>query len=206
METNPDLLLRRALRLEYGTIAWNAGEAVFTIGLGIIAGSLALIGFGTDSLIELFASLTVIWHLKGEDHPDRERLALRLISIAFIALALVLGIAGVRDLLIGRHAEASIPGIVYLGLTAAVMFGLSIAKRRTADSMGSSTLRSEATLTFLDGTLAAATMLGLALNAWLGWWWADPSVALLVSLAAANEGVKAWTEAIAIEPIPGTLS
>lgn len=195
MVNSPNSLLKRALRLEYATVAWNGGEAVLTIGLGIAAGSLALIGFGADALIEIFASLTVVWHLKGDAHPDRERRALRLISVAFVALAVILGMAGLRDLMIGRQAEASIPGIIYLAIAAIVMFGLSIAKMRTADAMGSSTLRSEAALTLLDGILASATLLGLALNAWAGWWWADPTVALLVAFAAANEGRKAWTEA-----------
>lgn len=206
MESRPDSLLRKALRLEYGTIVWNGGEAVFTIGLGIAAGSLALIGFGTDSLIEIFASLVVVWHLKGEDYPDRERLALRLIAVAFITLAVILGIAGVRDLLTGRRADESIPGIIYLGLTAVVMFGLSIAKRRIADAMDSSTLRSEATMTYLDGILSAGTMLGLALNAGLGWWWADPSAALIVAIAAFNEGRKAWPKTAETAPAVDTLS
>lgn len=206
MESHPDTLLAKALRLEYGTIVWNGGEAVFTMGLGIAAGSLALIGFGTDSLIEIFASLVVVWHLKGEDDPDRERLALRLIAVAFITLAVILGIAGVRDLLTGRRADESIPGIIYLGLTAVVMFGLSIAKRRIANAMDSSTLRSEATMTYLDGILSAGTMLGLALNAGLGWWWADPSAALIVAIAAFNEGRNAWAETAATPPAADTLS
>lgn len=192
-------LLRRALRLEYGTIAWNVTEAAITIGLGVAAGSLALIGFGTDSLIEIFASLVVVWHLRGEAHPDRERRALRLVAVAFVALAVVLGVAGIRDLVIGRRPDASVLGIVYLAVTVAVMFGLAIAKRRTAAAMGSSTMRSEADMSFLDGFLAAGTMLGLLLNATLGWWWADPAAALIVAVAAANEAREAWEEASEID-------
>lgn len=199
MADDSTTLLRRALRLEYGTIAWNAGEAVLTIGLGIAAGSLALIGFGTDSLIEIFASLVVVWHLRGEAHPDRERRALRLVAVAFAALAVVLGVAGIRDVVTGRQAGESPIGIVYLAVTAVVMLGLAIAKRRTARQMGSTTLRSEADMTLLDAGLSAGTMLGLLLNATLGWWWADPAAALIVAVAAANEAREAWEEASEID-------
>jgi divalent metal cation (Fe/Co/Zn/Cd) transporter len=195
LEAHHPILLRRALRLEYGTIAWNGGEAVFTISLGVLAGSLALVGFGIDSMIEIFASIVVVWQLKGKEDPSRERHALRLISGAFLALAIGLSIAGVRDLVTGRHAADSIAGIIYLAITAFVMFGLAAAKRRTAVVLGSPTLRSEATMTFLDGILSTATMLGLLGNATLGWWWADPLVALLVAMAALNEARRTWGEA-----------
>lgn len=191
--------MRRALRLEYGTIGWNAGEAVLTIGLGIAAGSLALIGFGTDSLIEIFASLVVVWHLKGAEHPARERRALRLVAGAFLALAVVLGVAGIRDLVTGRRPGESVLGIVYLAVTALVMLGLAVAKRRTAHEMGSSTLRSEADMTLLDAGLSAGTMLGLLLNATLGWWWADPAAALVVAAVALNEARESWAEAAEID-------
>lgn len=103
-------LQRRALRLEYATIAWNLSEAVLTIALGIAAGSLALIGFGADSVIEVFASSVVVWHvLPGHetDHPERTRLALRLVAAAFVLLALVLTVGAVRDLVTGRRAGES---------------------------------------------------------------------------------------------------
>ena len=184
-------LQRRALRLEYATIAWNLGEAVLTIGLGVAAESLALIGFGTDSIIEVFASSVVVWHIRPVhvvDRPERTRLALRLVGAAFCALALVLAVVALRDLATGRRAGESPIGIAYLAVTAAVMFGLAAAKRRTADGLGSAPLRSEASMTFLDGILSTLTLTGLALNGVLGWWWADPTAALLVAIAAANEG------------------
>jgi divalent metal cation (Fe/Co/Zn/Cd) transporter len=184
-------LQRRALRLEYATIAWNLGEAVLTIGLGVAAGSLALIGFGTDSIIEVFASSVVVWHVRPGhevDRPERTRLALRLVGAAFCVLALVLAVVALRDLVTGRRPGESPIGIAYLAVTAAVMFGLAVAKRRTADGLGSAPLRSEASMTFLDGILSTLTLTGLALNGVLGWWWADPTAALLVAIAAANEG------------------
>jgi len=176
--------------LEYATIAWNLGEAVLTIGLGVAAGSLALVGFGTDSIIEVFASSVVVWHVRPgheTDRPERTRLALRLVAAAFALLALILGVIAIRDLVTGRRAGESPIGIAYLAVTAVVMFALAVAKRRTARRLDSAPLRSEAAMTFLDGILSTATLTGLALNAAFDWWWADPAAALIVAVAAANE-------------------
>jgi divalent metal cation (Fe/Co/Zn/Cd) transporter len=189
---------RLALRLEYATIAWNLGEAVLTIGLGIAAASLALIGFGTDSIIEVFASAVVVWHIApghAVDHPERTARALRLVAVSFALLAAVLFTVAVRDLITARHPGESPWGIAYLAATALVMFGLALAKRRLARRLDSVPLHSEATLTFLDGVLATGTMIGLAFNAALGWWWADPAAALLVAVAAGNEARENWQEA-----------
>jgi divalent metal cation (Fe/Co/Zn/Cd) transporter len=191
-------LLTRALRLEYATIGWNVGEAVLTIALGSIAGSLALIGFGSVSIIEVFASSVVVWHMLPNhpvDNPQRTARALRLVALAFGALAVALAFAGSRDLVMAREPGESPWGIAYLAMTALVMFGLAIAKHRLANRLDSAPLRSEATMTFLDGILSTATMTGLALNAALGWWWADPAAALLVAFAAANEARENWHEA-----------
>lgn len=196
-------LQRRALRLEYATIAWNVGEAVLTIGLGLAAGSLALIGFGADSIIEVFASSVVVWHVRpghAEDHPARTRRALRLVALAFLLLAMILASVAVRDLVTGRRAGRSPLGIAYLAVTAVVMFGLALAKRRTARVLDSAPLRSEAAMTFLDGVLATLTLTGLALNAALGWRWADPAAALLVAIAAANEARENRREAADLIP------
>jgi divalent metal cation (Fe/Co/Zn/Cd) transporter len=191
-------LQRRALRLEYVTIAWNIGEAGLTVGLGIAAGSLALIGFGVDSVVEVFASSVVVWHLRSShaaDHADRTRLALRLTAAAFLVLAIVLTVAAISDLVSGRRAGESPWGIAYLSVTAVVMFSLAISKRRAATKLESAPLQSEARMTFLDGSLATATLIGLAANATLGWWWADPAAALLVAAAAASEAHENWIEA-----------
>jgi divalent metal cation (Fe/Co/Zn/Cd) transporter len=195
-------LQRRALRLEFSTIAWNVGEAVFTIGLGVAAGSLALIGFGTDSIIEVFASSVVVWHVRpghAVDHADRTKLALRLVAFAYLGLAAVLATASIRELIIGQRAGESVIGIAYLAVTAVVMFSLAIAKRRTAASLGSAPLRSEATLTFLDGILSSLTLTGLGLNVLFGWAWADPTAALIVAVAAANEARMNLKEAAELD-------
>ncbi len=198
MTVDRQLLNRRALQLEYATLGWNLGEAALTIGLGIAAGSLALIGFGSDSIIEMFASGVVVWHLlpgHEVDHPERTALALRLVAIAFALLAVVLLTFSTRDLVTQRIPDESPWGIAYLALTALVMFGLASFKHRIAERLDSAPLRSEASMTSLDGILATGTMLGLLLNAVLGWWWADPAAALLVGLAAANEARENWEEA-----------
>ncbi len=191
---------RRALVLQYATVAWNVGEAFLTIALGAAAGSLALIAFGTSSTVEVFASLVVIWHLKPtagveHDHAARTTRALKLVAGAFLLLSLALAASAVRDLVSGRQAGESWWGVAYLAVTALVMFGLSIAKRKVARRLDSGPLEAEATMTFLDGILSVSTLTGLALNAAFGLWWADPAVALVVALFALNEARENWEEA-----------
>ena len=191
-------LTRVALRLEYATVGWNVGEAVLTIALGAIASSLALIGFGTVSIVEVFASIVIVWHLRPNgQRPDAERTARahRLVGIAFAVLSVTLLVVSTRDIVTGRRPDESFWGIVYLAVTALVMFGLSYAKRRIANRIDSTPLAAEASMTFLDGILSTATMLGLLLNATLGWWWADPAAAFLVGIAAASEARENWEEA-----------
>jgi divalent metal cation (Fe/Co/Zn/Cd) transporter len=123
---------------------------------------------------------------------------LRLVAAAFLALAVVLTIASLRQLLLGTRAGESPVGIVYLAVTAAVMFGLAALKRRTAAALDTAPLRSEAAMTFLDGVLSTLTLAGLALNAAFGWAWADPAAALFVAVAAANEARENLREATQI--------
>jgi divalent metal cation (Fe/Co/Zn/Cd) transporter len=197
--TSPDRqrLERRGLVLEYSTIAWNVAEIFVAIGLGVAAGSLALVAFGLDSMVEVFASVVVVWHLR---HPDgaSDRIsarALRLVSIAFFALAVVL-IAGVVWSVVQEYRPGESPlGVVYLAATALVMFGLAAAKRRVGVGLASDPLRAEARMTFLDGVLATGVLLSLMANAVLGWWWADVAATLLVAAAAFAEGTENWQEA-----------
>lgn len=199
MVSTPHHELRsRALRLQYATIAWNAGEAVLTIALGISAGSLALIAFGSDSIVEIVASVVVLWHLRGEARPERTRRALRLVGLAFALLAVSLLIFAVRDLVTGREPGESWPGIVYLAITALVMFGLAVAKRRVATSLASKPFSAEAEMTYLDGLLSTATLVGLALNALFGLWWADPAAGMLIAIMAIRESAESFEEARAL--------
>ena len=193
---NESRLRRRALVLEWGTIAWNAGEVVVTIMLGIAARSLALVAFGLDAVVEVFASLVVVWHVgpRGTiSNPERTRRALRLVGVAFGMLAAVLAVGATRAIAVGHRAAESPIGIVYLGATALVMFALAAMKRRTARLLGSRPLAAEASLTMLDGALAASILLALAVNAAFGWWWADPVATLLVAAVAANEAREHWS-------------
>ena len=188
---------RLGRRLQWATIAWNSIEVFVTIGLGLVARSLALIAVGLDSLVEVFASLVVIWHMSpGErgHHVLRDRRAMRLVGVAFTVLAVYLFAAGVRQLVLQVEPESSPLGIAYLSVTAIVMFGLAAWKRRVGDLLDSDPFRAEASMTFLDGCLAASILTALALNLVLGWWWADPVAALLIGAVAAHEAREAWHE------------
>lgn len=187
---------RRGLILEYATIAWNVAEIFVTIGLGVAAGSLALIAFGLDSMVEVFASLVVVWHLRHADRAS-DRItgrALRLVSVAFFVLAAVLIVGVVWSIVQGHRPDEAPFGVLYLAVTALVMFGLAAAKRRVGVQLGAEPLRAEARMTFLDGLLATGIMLGLVANAAFGWWWADHAATLVVAGAVFGEGVENWRE------------
>lgn len=190
-----DALLRRGRRLQYATIAWNLMEVFVTVGLGVAAGSLALIAFGLDSLVEVFASLVVVWYIADDEARGRERRALHLVAIAFAVLALYLAGASIYNLATGEAAESSPLGIGYLAITALVMFGLSVLKRRIAREAANAPLAAEASMTFLDGCLASGILIALVLNTTAGLSWADPSAAMLVAVFCVREAVGNWTQA-----------
>ena len=172
-------------------------EVVVTITLGVRAGSLALVAFGLDSVVEIFASTVVIRNLHDDrrDPGDRRtHRALRLIAVAFWVLSAFLIVMSVRALLLRDHPGSSPVGVVYLAITAVVMFGLAGWKRVTADELGSEPLQAESAMTFLDGCLSTGVLTALVLNAWLGWWWTDAAAALLVAAVAANEGIGHWRD------------
>jgi divalent metal cation (Fe/Co/Zn/Cd) transporter len=188
-------LRRRALQLEWATIAWNGVEFAVTVTLGVMSRSLALVAFGLDTLVELFASIVVVWHLRGEDEPARRRRALRLVAVAFAAVAAALTVAAVRALVVGHEADESIPGIVYIALAVVAMMWLGLAKRRVAAALGDDVVASEAIMSILDGVLALSVLAGLLLNAMAGWWWADPAATLVVAAFAVNEARESFEEA-----------
>jgi divalent metal cation (Fe/Co/Zn/Cd) transporter len=183
--------LCQALRLEYLTVGWNSIEVFVTIGLGIASGSLALVAFGLDSLIEIFASAVVLWHLRGDGDGAQTRRAMGLVALAFFGLAAILIVAAVEGLASGREADQSPLGIGYLAVTAVVMFTLSWRKRLLGTSLENHPLEHEARITFLDGMLATGVLLALVANVAFGAWWADPIAAALVGLAAIPEGLNA---------------
>jgi divalent metal cation (Fe/Co/Zn/Cd) transporter len=179
-------LLRRGFALEYTTLGWNVAGIVVLAIAAISARSVALAGFGLDSLIEIGASTVVIWELSGTGQ-QRQRRALQLIGTAFSALALYLLAQSTFVLVAGYHPRHSPPGIAWAALTAGVMFALAAGKARTGKALDNPVLRTEGRVTLIDGILAAAVLLGLVLNAALGWWWADPAAGYVLVYYAARE-------------------
>jgi divalent metal cation (Fe/Co/Zn/Cd) transporter len=181
----------RARSLVLATITWNIVETAVALIAGTVAGSVALIGFGLDAAIEVSAAVVALWYLHGIDE-ERERLALRLISISFVALALYVSIDAVRDLLDGAEPERSSVGIALAGASLVVMPLLARAKRRNADLLHSHTLVAESAQTKLCTYLSAILLAGLVLRATLDWTWADPVAALGIAALALREGREAW--------------
>jgi len=179
-------LLRRGFALEYTTLAWNVIGIVILAVAAIGARSVALAGFGLDSLIEIGASTVVIWELSGTGE-DRQRKALRLIGAGFAALAGYLLIQSTWVLLAGFHPRHSALGIVWTAITATVMFTLAFGKARTGAALGNPVLQTEGRVTLIDGLLAAAVLTGLVLNAAAGWWWADPLAGYVLVYYALRE-------------------
>lgn len=187
-------LVRRGLWLGYATVAYNSLEGVIAIGAGLLAGSVALVGFGADSLIELTAGVAALWRLHSDIEPARreqaERITLRIIGICFLALAAYVAADAARSLLTGERPEESPLGIVIATLSLLVMPLLWGAKRRVAFAMGSGALAAEAQQTAFCTYLSAILLAGLVLNAVFGWWWADPVAALAMVPIIAREGVE----------------
>jgi len=168
------------------TLAWNVVGMV-VLGFAAVAGrSVALGGFALDSLIEIGASVVVIWELSGTAER-REAAALRRIGIAFIALALYLAVQSTIVLVARYHPRHSLLGIVWTALTAVVMFTLAVGKARTGKQLGNTVLQTEGRVTLIDAILASAVLLGLALNAELGWWWADPLAGYVILVYGVKE-------------------
>jgi divalent metal cation (Fe/Co/Zn/Cd) transporter len=195
-------LLRRGLALAGLTVAWNVVEAVVAIAAGVAASSIALIGFGFDSTIEVMSAVVVGWQFQRELQAgydeDRERRALRLIAVSFFVLATYVVIASLRGLfLTDTEAAESTAGIVLAAVSLVVMPALAWVKRRTADALDSPTLRADSTETILCSWLSGVLLAGLVLNATLGWWWADPLAAIAIAAFAVTEGLEAWRDASA---------
>jgi divalent metal cation (Fe/Co/Zn/Cd) transporter len=179
-------LLTRGRHLEVATLAWNVVGIIVLALAAVQARSVALAGFGIDSLIEIGASTVVLWELSAVDE-NRQRRAMRSIGIAFVALALYLGVQSTIVLVVGYRPHHSALGIAWTAVTAMVMFGLAAGKSRTANALDNSVLRTEGRVTAIDGVLATAVLVGLALNASLDWWWADPAAGYVVLYYALRE-------------------
>lgn len=182
----PGTLLRRGFVLEYVTLGWNVAGIVVLAAAAVAARSVALAGFGLDSLIEIGASTVVIWELSGTG-AERQRRALRLIGFAFAALAAYLLVQSTVVLAAGYHPRHSGPGIIWTAVTAVVMFALAGGKAQTGRALGNPVLRTEGRVTMIDGILALAVLAGLVLNAAAGWWWADPAAGYVLVYYATRE-------------------
>jgi divalent metal cation (Fe/Co/Zn/Cd) transporter len=194
MLPNRAALVRRGLLLNWLTIGYNVLEAIVSLAAGIVAGSVALVGFGVDSVIEVTASGAAQWRLRADLDEGRrasvERGTRRVIGWSFLTLAAYVAYESATALWSREEPERSIVGLVILALSAVVMPALARAKRRIAQAMASRALSSEAKQTSLCAYLSAIALTGVALNALAGWWWADPVAALAMVPVIAKEGLE----------------
>lgn len=190
-----EALAKRIRLLVAATITYNVIEAIVALTAGTITSSTALIGFGLDSVIEVSSAAAVAWQFSASEHAvreAREQRTLRIIAVSFFALAVYVTVDAVRALTGTGEAERSVPGIVIAALSLAVMPFLSAAQRRAGRELGSASAVADSKQTLLCTYLSAVLLLGLALNATLGWSWADPVAALVIAAIAIKEGRDAW--------------
>lgn len=187
-------LERRARLLAWGGIGWHVVEFAIALAAGLAAGSIALIGFGADSLVEALAGGVVLWLFTGNRRGSStaERRAQQLIAVSFFVLAAYVGIEALRTLLSGDHPSVSWVGIGLAAFTAPTMPLLAYTKRRLGNQLHSAATVKEAAQTQLCAYLSIALLLGLGANALAGWWWADPLTALVIAAVAVREGRESW--------------
>ncbi len=187
-------LERRARLLAWAGNAWHAVEFGIALGAGIAAGSVALVAFGVDSLIEAFAGFVIVWLFTGRRRHAQgaERRAQQLVAASYLLLVLYIGVEAIRALMLGEHPGTSWVGIGLAAFTAPTMPLLAAAKRRVGRRLASAATVSEAAQNQICAYLSLALLAGLLLNATLGWWWADPAAALAIGAVAAKEGWESW--------------
>lgn len=186
-------LRRRGIRLAWLIVIWDVIEGAVAVTAGLAAGSIALVGFGVDSSIEVFAAAVVLWQLRGGS-SGRRRPALRAIAITFFLLALYVGVEAIGELAGGSDAQSSGVGIMLNVVALVVMVPVAAVQLRTGRQLENDVLVAQAKETWLSNALSINVLAGLGLNAALGWAWADPAVALVVAGFAAYAGVDAWRE------------
>lgn len=195
VDVNRQQTVRRGQWLTWATLFYNSLEGVIAVGSGFLAGSVALVGFGVDSFIEVSASAAAVWRLHADLDPTRraiaERRTLRIIGLSFLALAGYVGVEALRSLLSGSPPDESVVGIALATVSLVVMPLLANAKRRVAAQLSSHALRAEARQTDICMYLSGILLAGLGLNALFGWWWADPVAGLLMVPLIAWEGREA---------------
>jgi divalent metal cation (Fe/Co/Zn/Cd) transporter len=186
-------LTRRGFWLEYASMAWMTVEAAVAITSGVIASSIALVGFGLDSVIEFFAAAIVVWQLRGGGE-ERQTRAVRLIGITFFVLAAYLVAESISDLIGGTRPGQPITGIAVTAAAVLIMPSLALVKHRTGTALGNRTLIADAAESAFCAFTSAAALIGVGFNAWLGWWWADPAAALVIAALAVKEGLEVWAD------------
>ena len=188
-------LVRRGLHLEYLTLGWNLVEAAVAVAAGVLAGSIALVGFGIDSVIEISSGAILLWRLASDREEEaREQIearALKLVGASLLALAAYVAIEAAKTIIEGEAAHTSYVGIALAIASLIVMPLLARAKRRVAAGIDSRALVADSRQTDICAWLSAILLAGLILNAWLGWWWSDPAAGLLMVPLIAKEGVEA---------------
>jgi divalent metal cation (Fe/Co/Zn/Cd) transporter len=192
-------LLRRGIRLEWLTVGWNVIEGIVAITAGLVAGSPALVGFGVDSAVETVSGAVLLWRLNSEargaldeEAVERvERRAERLVGVAFLLLGGYVAFESVRSLVTREAPDASPVGIILTAVSIALMLWLAGQKRRTGEALGSRALIADSNQTYACWYLSVTTLAGLALNAVLGWWWADPAAALVIVAFLVREAIEA---------------
>ncbi|HEX8079587.1 MAG TPA: cation transporter [Jatrophihabitans sp.] len=190
--TRRQQLGRRAQLLAGASVAYNLVEAVVAISAGLIAGSIALVGFGLDSIVEVSSGLIILWQFRHPLPESRERRALRLMALSFFVLAAYVTFESLRALIVGHEPDPSAVGIGLAAASLVVMPFLSWAQRRTGRSLGSNAVVADSTQTLLCTYLSAVLLAGLLFNATLGWSWADPIAGLVIAAVAVREGFEAW--------------
>ncbi len=183
---------RRAQLLAAASVAYNGVEAVIAIAAGLAASSIALVGFGLDSVVEVSSGLIILWQFRHRMPESRERQALRLMAVSFFALAVYVGVESVRALVTGHDPGSSPVGIGLAIASLMIMPFLSWAQRRTGRALGSNAVVADSTQTLLCTYLSAVLLVGLVLNSTLGWSWADSVAGLVIAAVAAKEGLDAW--------------
>jgi divalent metal cation (Fe/Co/Zn/Cd) transporter len=186
--SDPPDLVARGRRLEYLTIAWNSFEAIVALASGLMAGSVALVGFGLDSVIETASAAIVLWRFRGSER--REQTARRLVGVCFLLLAAYIAVESLRTLWTRAQPERSVPGILIAAAAIVVMPLLGRAKRRVAAQLNSRALHSDSRQADFCAYLSAILLAGLLLHAEFGWWWADPVAALVMVPIVVREGVQ----------------
>lgn len=183
---------RRAQLLAGASVLYNLLEGIIAIAAGLVAGSVALVGFGLDSVVEVSSGLVILWQFRHRVPESREARALRLLALSFFALAGYVAVESVRTLLSGAEPDPSPVGIGLATVSLCLMPFLSRAQRRTGRTLGSAAVVADGTQTLLCSYLSAVLLVGLLLNAALGWSWADPAAGLVIAAVAVREGVQAW--------------